>query len=353
MARDRLLLVAVVTPSGAELTGVRLHMLRRWLGLAPLTAGRGETVERSLGRHLAYGVQQAVNALANGAVYALVAIGFTMIYAVLGKMVLAFGQVMMTGAFGAIVAGGALSAAGVGGNLLLIAVLAGAIAAAVAYSLAAGRVLGGLLRARSNQAALIASIGLAIALQEFVRLVQGAREIWLQPPFPGRLPLFEAGGFDVSVGGATLVVLGVTLTFFGGVGLLMRSRFGRAYRACVDDIAMAALVGVRVPAVTLFVMAVGGCAAGIAGAFTALIYGGVSFYAGAMIGLKALTAAIVGGIGSIGGAAAGGLLIAALETASVAWLSPAYKDIVVFVALVAMLIWRPQGLAGLPRGRGD
>lgn len=352
MARDRLVLVAVETPESGLLSDRRLHMLRIWLGMRPLTTAAAEAGE-SLGRAVAYAAQQAVNALSVAAVYALLAVGFTMVYAVLGKMFLAFGQVMMVGAFGALIAGSLVAGAGIPTALVLLAALAGAIGLGAVTGIVAGRGLRPVLHAPGTQAALVASVGLAIALQEAVRLVQGTREVWLQPPLPGRLPLFSTGGFDVSIGVAALVIAGIAAAMFLAIALLLRTGFGRAYRACTDDAGMAALLGVRVPAVTGFVMLIGGMSAGCAGAVAALHYGGVSFYTGTLIGLKALTAAIVGGIGSLGGAALGALLIAAVETVSVGYLSPAFKDISVFTVLVAMLIWRPQGIAGRTRGRGD
>ncbi|MGF1624566.1 MAG: branched-chain amino acid ABC transporter permease [Alphaproteobacteria bacterium] len=354
MARDRLVLTGVETAAEGRLTPTRLHMLRIWLGLRPLTTRlQGAGTDSGPGRPLAYAAQQAVNALSNAAIYALLAVGFTMIYAVLGKMFLAFGQVMMVGAFGAIIAGSLLANAGAAPAVSLLAALAAAIALGAVVSLAAGRILSPVLHARGTQAALVASIGLAVTVQEAVRLTQGNREIWLQPPFPQRLPLFQAGGFDVSVGASTLIVVGLAGAAFLLIAALLHTAFGRAYRACADDAWMAALLGVRVPAVTAFVMLIGGISAGCAGAIVALLYGGVSFFTGAMIGLKALTAAIVGGIGSIGGAVLGASLIAVIETVSVGYLSPAYKDISVFAVLVAVLIWRPQGIAGRMRGRGD
>ena len=354
MDRDRLLLTAVETPAEGVLTGTRLHMLRVWLGLRPLTVrDTPKAGDDAFGRHVAYATQQTINALSSGAIYALLAVGFTMIYAVLGKLFLAFGQIMMTGSFGAIIAGSVLAGTGAPEAAVLIAALLGAIALGAVASLASGRVLAPVLHAPNSQAALIASIGLALALQEAVRLAQGAREIWLQPPFPQRYQMFVAGDFDVSIGAATLVVIAMACAMFLFIAAALRTRFGRAYRACADDAGMAALVGVQVPAVTVFVMFLGGISAGIAGAIIALLYGGVSFYTGTLIGLKALTAAIVGGIGSVRGAALGAALIAVIETASVGYLSPAYKDVSVFAVLVGVLIWRPQGIAGRPRGRGD
>lgn len=354
MDRDRLVLTAVETPTEGSLTGTRLHMLRVWLGMRPLTVRDGNAATQdALARQVAHAAQQTINALSNSAIYALLAVGFTMIYAVLGKMFLAFGQIMMTGSFGAIIAGGVLAGIDLPEAAVLLGALLGAIALGALASLASGRILSPVLHAPNSQAALIASIGLAVALQEAVRLSQGAREIWLQPPFPQRFQVFEAGGFDVSIGAATLVVIAMACAMFLFIAAALRTRFGRAYRACADDAGMAALVGVQVSTVTVFVMLLGGISAGIAGAIIALLYGGVSFYTGTLIGLKALTAAIVGGIGSVAGAALGAVLIAVIETASVGYLSPAYKDISVFAVLVAVLIWRPQGIAGRPRGRGD
>lgn len=354
MDRDRLLLAGVTVDDTRRLTGIKLQMLRIWLRLNPLTMHEELAGQRqSVARHIAYASQQAVNAANNAAIYALLAVGFTMLYGVLGKMFMAFGQIMMAGAFGAIVGGSVSAGLGLGDGLVLALGLACAIFTGAAISLSSGRMLGPVLHARNSQAALVATIGLSLVLQEFVRLTQGAREIWLQPPFPRRMALFDAGGFDVSIGSSTLVILGLAGAVFGLVACLLRTRFGLQYRACVDDIGMAALLGVRVPSVTAFVMLIGGVSAGCAGAVIALLYGGISFATGTLLGLKALTAAVVGGIGSIRGAALGAILIALVETVSVGYLSPAYKDIAVFIVLVAVLIWRPQGIAGRPQGRGD
>jgi branched-chain amino acid transport system permease protein len=210
------------------------------------------------------------------------------------------------------------------------------------------------LRATPTQVPLIAAIGLSIFLQELVRLLQGARDRWLPPVFGEPFRLAEGGAFTVHVSAGQIVILVFTAAAAGGLlALLRRSRFGRAHRACADDMRMAALLGVDVDRTIGRTFALGAACAGAAGLIVATYYGGVNFFMGYLIGFKALAAAVVGGVGSVPGAFLGGVLIAVLETGWAALFSLGYKDIAVFGALILFLILRPTGILGVDRTRGD
>ncbi len=198
------------------------------------------------------------------------------------------------------------------------------------------------------------TIGWAIFLQEYLRLIQGTRERWLQPIYTEPHLLGAAQGFAVSVATSQILVLLLTAGLCAALWLGMaRSRFGRHHRACSDDGAMAALCGVDVDRTVALSFALGAAYAAAGGFLVILYYGGVNFYMGLLLGFKALVAAIVGGIGSVPGAMLGGVLVAVLETFWSGYLTIAYKDVAVFGLLAAMLVFRPCGLLGKPSSRGD
>ena len=205
------------------------------------------------------------------------------------------------------------------------------------------------LREVPSQAPLIATLGLAIFLQEALRLLQGADDRWVQPVFSGAHQLSAAPGFALTVNTSQMIVVALAVMLYAALWLLMaRTGFGRAVRACADDVAMAALCGVNVERTTALIFALGAAYAAIAGFVVLLRYGGASFYDGFLLGFKALTAAIVGGIGSVPGAMLGGLLIGALESFWAGYLNLAYRDVAIFALLAVVLIWRPHGLFGEP-----
>ncbi|NNG05116.1 MAG: branched-chain amino acid ABC transporter permease [Inquilinus sp.] len=350
----RLDLVGVDSDRTGELTPVRLHMLRVWLALfdagrvAAPDQGPANGAPRGAGFTAVYLLQQGVNAIAIGCIYALLAVGFTLVYGIIGRINLAFGELAMIGGFTTFI--GATLAGGVPGvplPLALLAVLGLAMAVAGAHGWATERLVFRPLRGSTSQAALIATIGLAIFLQEYVRLIQGSRDRWLQPVFSERLDLAEAGGFAASISLGQIVVAGLTAVLLTGLHLILtRTGLGRAQRACADDSGMAALLGVDVDRTIGRTFALGGALAAAAGFVVATYFGGVNFFMGHMLGFKALAAAIVGGIGSVGGAILGGLLIGLFETLWSGYLAIAYKDIAVFTVLTVVLIFRPDGLLG-------
>jgi branched-chain amino acid transport system permease protein len=352
--RDRLRLTGVVTAREGPLSDVGVFMLRRfWLDLyeAPRASGNGSAGSgRSWWRELLYFLQLGVNSITLGCLYGLLAIGYTLVYSIIGRINLAFGEIAIIGAYTTFITVTALALLGLGPlPLALLGVLALVAAIGAVYGLATERVVFRPLREVPSQAPLIATLGLAIFLQESLRLLQGAEDRWVQPVFSAAHDLSATAGFALTVNTAQLLIVGLSGALYGALWLLMtRTGFGRAARACADDVAMAGLCGVNVERTVALTFALGAAYAAIAGFVVLLRYGGASFHDGFLLGFKALTAAIVGGIGSVSGAMLGGVLIGALEIFWAGYLNFAYRDVATFALLAVVLIWRPHGLLGQP-----
>ncbi|MFI4988523.1 MAG: branched-chain amino acid ABC transporter permease, partial [Alphaproteobacteria bacterium] len=203
------------------------------------------------------------------------------------------------------------------------------------------------LRQSRAQMPLIASVGLSIVLQNFVFVTGAPGNLWMPIPLSGGFVLAESGGFSLYLNRQQGVILALTLLLVGVAWyLLARTPYGRAQRACSQDRRMAALLGVDVDRVTVTTFALGGALAGSGGVMVATYYGGVNITMGVMLGLKALTAAIVGGIGNFWGAVLGSFVVALLEALWGGYFFTAYKDTAVFALLILILVFRPQGLLG-------
>jgi branched-chain amino acid transport system permease protein len=196
----------------------------------------------------------------------------------------------------------------------------------------------------------VAGIGLAVFLENGLRLTQGSGEKWLDPLFTGRHVLFEQAGFAVMIGDTQLAVLGL-MVLLGVIGsmLLRHSAAGRTYRACTDDGFMASLLGVDTDRVAGSGFALGAGLAGLAGVIYVVHYGEADAQMGFLIGVQALAAAVLGGLGSLRGAVLGGLAIGIFEALWTAYLGSAYRDVAIFGLLCLTLIYRPQGLFGTAR----
>ncbi len=347
----RLNLVGVDTDSGALGEARLLYLKRFWL--APMAGGEIEAPlppVPEIPRGLAYAAQQAINALALAAIYGLLGVAYSLVYGLVGRINLAFGDIAVVGAYAAI--GGVAAVATFGWNDpisgLALALLVAAVPAALwSWCLGNGVVAPLHLRFREGQPILVATAAAAVFIQEFLRLFEGVRERWLPPFFSGPIPLMRAGRFVVTVAPIQLCV--AAAAFAAALGLLVlmaRTRLGREWRAFADDPSAAAMFGVEPARILSVTFMLAGLCAGLAGWIVAVYYGNVSFSMGTMFALKALLAAIVGGIGRIEGALLGGILIGLIEAAWSAYFDISSRDIVLFSLLVIIFVLRPGGLLG-------
>ena len=338
---------------GAELSPVRTALLRYLLRLPTPAAllGGAPVASHPPAARLAYALQQLVNGIALGAVLGLVAVGYALVYGVTGTIQFAYGELYMVGA---VLFVGVFVMLGAALPMLGLALLAGAAMAAL-YGWAAERAAFRPIRDSGVLPALIAAIGLSIALREWVRLAGGSGNKWLPPVLADRFRLWEGGAFEVLASGAQVLALVLAAMAAGVLAwALRRTRLGLAWRACSDDLVAASLLGVDVPRTVAAAVVTGAALAGVAGALVALQFGEADFSMGYLMGFKALTAALLGGFGSIAGAFVGALLIGLLEAFWSAAFGLAWKDAAVFAVLIAVLVLRPEGLLGTaqsPRGR--
>jgi branched-subunit amino acid ABC-type transport system permease component len=350
----RLELTGVETDEGSLGEARLLYLKRFWLSDFEARLGRPQSLQvggaPAIPLGAAYALQQLINGLALAAVYALLATAYSLIYGLVGRINLAFGEIAVIGGYGAI-AGvsivGVLGIAGAAGGLAAALALGAALAAL--WSVVIGRIVIVPLhtRHRFGQPILVATIAVAIAVQEFLRLSQSARERWVPPVFNEPIVLVQADRFLVTVTPMQIAVALIAFAAALGVLLLLaRSRFGREWRAYADDPSAAALFGVDGRRLLGETFALAGLLAGLVGWILATYYGSVSFYMGTALGLKALVAAVVGGIGSIPGAFLGGALVAMIEALWSAYFDITYRDVVVYALLVIVFVLRPGGLVG-------
>ncbi len=297
---------------------------------------------------VAYGVQHAVSALPSAAIYGLVAAAYALIFGLVGRVMLGFGEFAALGGAATLLTATFAAGAVDVRSALAVAAVAGAVAAGWHGVVAARLAVGRLARATGQQV-VIATVGLSLALSEYIRLTQGAVTPWIAPVWNDPVPLVGSPGFTAM---ATPIALAVATTgavaALALVAFMRRSAFGRRWRAYADDALAASLFGIdsRRLMDTTFALA---CAlSGLAGAMTAILYGAVGFAGGFALGMKALIAAVVGGIGSIGGALLGGLFVATVETVWSATMPIEHRDIALYAILIAFLVWRPWGLLGTP-----
>jgi branched-chain amino acid transport system permease protein len=299
---------------------------------------------------MAYFVQQLINGLTLGAIYGLIAIGYTMVYGIIGMINFAHGEIYMIGAFVALITFLVLGMLGVGFvPLMLLLVLLSAMAFTAVYGWSVERVAYRPLRHSFRLAPLISAIGMSIFLQNYVQLTQGARVKALPPVVSGGFTLMETGGFAVQVSYLQVFILLLTTVLMIAFSLVIAGTpLGRAQRACEQDMTMAALLGIDVDRTISLTFVMGAALAAVAGTMVVLYYGVIDFFIGFLAGIKAFTAAVLGGIGSLPGAMLGGLLIGLIEAFWSGYFSAEYKDVSVFVILVLVLVFRPTGLLGRP-----
>jgi branched-chain amino acid transport system permease protein len=297
-----------------------------------------------------YFLQQLVNGVTLGAIYGLIAIGYTMVYGIIGMINFAHGEIYMIGAFLALIGFLVMTAIGIASvPLAILLVLVLSMAFTAIYGWSVERIAYRPLRGSPRLAPLISAIGVSIVLQNYVQLAQGARVKPLQPMVQGAFTLSSGGDFQVTVSILQILIVILTVALMAGFTFLITSTpLGRAQRATEQDRTMAALLGVNVDRTISATFVIGAALAAVAGLMVTLYYGVIDFYIGFIAGIKAFTAAVLGGIGSLPGAMLGGLMIGIIEAFWSAYFSIAYKDVAVFAVLVLVLIFRPTGLLGTP-----
>jgi branched-chain amino acid transport system permease protein len=300
---------------------------------------------------MAYFLQQLVNGLALGAIYGLIAIGYTLVYGIIGMINFAHGEITMIGAFVGLIAILALTSPGVApASLLLLPALVAAVAVAGTYGWTIERLVYRPLRDAPRLAPLISAIGLSIVLQQAVQLTQGGRVKTLRPMIEGGVTLMRgADGFAVTLSLLQITVFAIALLLMGGLTLVIgRTELGRSQRAVAADPVMAALCGIDVDRTISVTFVIGAALAAVAGVMVVLYYGVIDFFIGFLAGLKAFTAAVLGGIGSLPGAMLGGLALGLIESFWSGYADAAYKDVAAYAVLILVLVLRPSGLLGRP-----
>ena len=296
-------------------------------------------------------VQQLINGITLGSIYGLIAIGYTMVFGIIGMVNFAHGDVFMVSAFIGLIAYLIITVwlgiASVVGALVIVLIVAMALTSLVNWTIE--RVAYRPLRGSFRLAPLISAIGMSIFLSNFVQVAQGPRNKSIPPLLQGEFVLMGREDYQVTLSHRQLLIWVVTaillLVFWY---LVSRTSLGRAQRACEQDQKMAALLGVDVDRTISITFVIGAALAAVAGTMYLMYYGVVNFNDGFTPGVKVFTAAVLGGIGSLPGAVVGGLLIGLVETMWSAYFSIDYKDVAAFSILAITLIFLPQGLLGRP-----
>ena len=297
---------------------------------------------------MAYALQQLINGVSLGMIYGLIAVGYTMVYGIIGMINFAHGDVFMIGAFTALITIVLLLSGGMmegPGAILLVLLVSMSVTAL--YGWTVERLAYRPLRGSFRLAPLISAIGMSILLQNYVQVSQGARVKPLEPLVRGGFEVMREGSFVVQLSIIQITIVGVTLAALAlFTWLVTRTPLGRAMRACEQDRKMAALLGIDTDRTISLTFVIGATLAAVAGSLYLIRYGVIDFYIGFLVGVKAFTAAVLGGIGSLPGAVLGGLLIGLIETFWSAYFSVQYKDVAAFAVLVMVLIFMPTGLLG-------
>lgn len=360
---DRLKIVGIEI-DGSPLSDARLYMLARFWLADPDAPRDGEKrlggitnrpiVEVALPARVAYWVQQVVNALPVSAFYAFLAVAYALVYGLVNRINLAFGEIAIVGAYAAVsiilMFGSALVGGAAGG---VVAAILTALTVAALHGTLLGATVGEYvyrpLARAGHRSFLIATIGLGIFLIEAMRLLSGSRDRWIQPILNDPIVLF-GGPFEVTLTSMKAVEIGGAAAILAVVMISMRrSGFGRSWRAVADDALMARLLGIDATRVAVLTFAASSALAALAGGFAALHYGQATYGASMIVGLKALGAALLGGIGSLGGAALGGLVIGLVETMWSAGMPVEWRDVALLSVVVIVLVLKPEGLFGFGR----
>jgi branched-chain amino acid transport system permease protein len=293
-----------------------------------------------------YFIQQLINGLTLGSIYGLIAIGYTMVYGIIGMINFAHGDIFMLGGFAGLIVYLLLMTV-FGGAPIAVALLCMLVVAMVTTSLwnwSIERVAYRPLRGSFRLAPLITAIGVSIALSNFIQVTQGPRN----KPIPQMVnSVYTIEGISISLKQIVIVIITVVLLAAFWY-IVEKTPLGRAQRATEQDRKMAALLGIDVDRTISITFVMGAALAAVAGTMFLMYYGVIVFTDGFVPGVKAFTAAVLGGIGSLPGAVIGGLLIGLIESLWSAYFTIAYKDVATFAILAFVLIFKPSGLLGRP-----
>ncbi len=291
-----------------------------------------------------YFLELFIGGLTRGSIYALIALGYTMVYGIIELINFAHGEIYMIGAFTALIVVSVLTMAGMPGLAALLLAALVAVIYAAAYGFTVEKIAYKPLRQAPRLSPLISAIGMSIFLQNYVLLAQTSDFL----PFPNHLPEFAFMQPYAHIMGSTeLIIVATTAAAMTALTLLIKfTRMGKAMRATAQDRTMALLVGVDVNRVVSNTFIIGSALAAVGGVLIASHVGRINFYIGFIAGIKAFTAAVLGGIGSIPGAVLGGLVLGWTESFATGYVSSDYEDVFAFLLLVLILILRPAGILG-------
>ncbi|MCP4563801.1 MAG: branched-chain amino acid ABC transporter permease LivH [Bosea sp.] len=296
-------------------------------------------------------VQQLINGLTLGSIYGLIAIGYTMVFGIIGMVNFAHGDVFMLSAFIALIFFMLISA-WLGAGLIVLSLFFVLILAMFFTSLwnwTIERVAYRPLRGSFRLAPLISAIGMSIFLMNFVQVVQGPRNKPTPPMLNQSILLIDSSTYPVSISYKQIVIIVTTVVLLAAFWyLVQKTPLGRAQRACEQDRKMASLLGIDVDRTISITFVMGAALAAVAGVMYLVLYGVVNFADGFTPGVKAFTAAVLGGIGSLPGAVLGGLLIGLIEVMWSAYFTIDYKDVAAFCILAVVLVFMPSGILGRP-----
>jgi branched-chain amino acid transport system permease protein len=282
--------------------------------------------------------------LTRGSIYALLALGYTLVYGIIGLINFAHGEVYMVGAFIGLIVAGILSITGFSLLAMLFIAIMFAMIYAAAYGFTIERVAYKPLRNASRLAPLISAIGMSIFLREYVILVQTADFV----SFPNLIPKFDlAEGIKRFIEPTELVIIVASVVIMSFlVILIQRTKVGKAMRSIAQDREMAMLLGVNVNQIISMTFMLGSLLAACGAILIASHIGQINFNIGFIVGIKSFTAAVLGGIGSIRGAALGGLVLGLTESYATGYVSSDYEDVFAFAILILILVFKPAGILG-------
>ena len=291
-----------------------------------------------------YFLELFLGGLTRGSIYALIALGYTMVYGIIELINFAHGEIYMIGAFTALIVSSVLAFAGMSGLSVLFLAASVAIIYSAAYGFTVEKIAYKPLRQAPRLSPLISAIGMSIFLQNYVMLAQTSDFL----PFPSLLPeLPFLERYGLKIGSSEFIILVTTAVSMVLLMLLIKfTKMGKAMRATAQHRNMAMLVGVDVNRTISYTFIIGSILAAIGGVLIASHIGRINFYIGFIAGIKAFTAAVLGGIGSIPGAVLGAFILGWTESFATGYVSSDYEDVFAFVLLVLILIVRPSGLLG-------